>query len=795
LNVPGSPENGPLSQRPGYLRQVAGNRNGVHATYERAAISIALLTPTMVRVRLVIDPTPATVRSWSIVREDSSYPCPPVVVADEQDAIRITSAPTMIELARQDARITMRFLEDAIVVGDGAHGGPTWETDGCRRWTKHMARGEHFFGFGERTGLLDKRGRRYTCWTTDEWEHIGPSTDMLYVAIPFFMSVDERGRSYGVFLNNTYRSAFDLTSLGDDRLVIDVDGGQLDYYVIAGPAPADVVEQYTGLIGRAPLPPKWALGYHQSRWSYCPASEVESIAQQFRRRRIPCDALHLDIDHMDGYRVFTWNPSAFPDPDRLAASLRDDGFKLVVIVDAGVKYQPEGGYDVYSDGHARDYFVKRNRGNGSELLGWVWPGRCAFPDHTRPDVRDWWGLCYGRYTRLGIAGFLNDMNEPAMHDAPFDAPGSGNAEPPPDTPFGSTEHATHAEVRNIYALLENRAAYEGLRRLAPDSRPFLMTRAAGAGIQRYAAVWTGDVWSSWEHLEMSLPQLLNLGLSGVPIAGVDVGGFFGHCDDELLARWTQLGAFYPVMRNNSAMNTTPQEPWSRGEAIEQVCRQAIEQRYRLLPYVYTLFEEATRTGAPILRPLFYHYPDDARTHTLHDEALVGRDLLIAPVVRPGRTHRDVYLPEGRWHDVRNGQVYEGPCDILARARLDEGLPLYARGGSIIPFGPVTNWVGERPLDPLTLHVHLDADGRAEGRLYEDDGLSWSHQHGNSSMTSFACATVNARLAIRSAPISHGCRVDDRRVEVILHAAERTWRVDVPAGGSTWDIDGGPATGR
>jgi alpha-glucosidase len=389
-------------------------------------------------------------------------------------------------------------------------------------------------------------------------------------------------------------------------------------------------------------------------------------------------------------------------------------------------------------------------------------------------------LMPGRFT-LGV-GTGENLNEPAMHDTPYDQPGSTSSEPPLDTPQGSEdEPTTHAEARNVYAYLENQAAYTALRHMRPDERPFLLTRAGYAGIQRYAAVWTGDNGSYWEHLEMSLPQLLNLGLSGVAFAGADIGGFFADGGPELFARWMQLGALYPFARASSAKGCASNEPWAWGEEVERISRRSIELRYRLLPYLYTLLEEAARTGAPILRPLFYHYPADAATHLLHDQALLGHDLLLAPVLRPGKMCREVYLPDGVWYDVRSGERLLGPRQVLAEAELDAPMPLYARGGAVIPSGSVMQWTNERPLDRLTLDIYPDDDGAAEGRLYEDDGVSLAYEQSSYCRTIYQCRVDRTSGASVLFARREGAYVPAARsVEIRLHGAGAVRRVELPS---------------
>jgi alpha-glucosidase len=529
-------------------------------------------------------------------------------------------------------------------------------------------------------------------------------------------------------------------------MTMEADADGFDWYFLLGPDPAGVVAGLADLVGHAALPPRWVLGYHQARWSYGTADEVRAVAAGLRRNRIPADAIHLDIDHMDRFRPFTWDPIAFADPEAVTSDLRALGLRTTAVVDAALPRDPS--YAPYADGHRRGAFVRCCRdADAEELMGYVWGGASVFPDHARPEVRAWWGGLHAGYLDAGVAGFLNDMNEPAMHDRPVDAPGSQNAEPEPDTPFGEPElRATHAEVRNVYGQLMTQATAAYLRRAQPDRRPFVVSRAGFAGIQRDAIVWTGDNWSVWEHLEMSLPQLMNLGLSGIPLAGADIGGFFESCTPELLVRWTQLGAFYPFARNNSARDTARQEPDAWGEPTLSRCRRAIELRYRLLPYLYTAVERATRTGLPVLRPLFVDYPADAGSQASGDVALFGSDLLVAPVTRPGVESRAVYVPPGRWIDVRNGNVHLGARSIFASAGLDEDVPLFARGGAIIPMSPVVQSTNERP-GRLEIHVYPDANGAASGALYEDDGESPAFLDGELARTRFMASRAGGDTVV------------------------------------------------
>ncbi len=601
----------------------------------------------------------------------------------------------------------VRVEHDPLRIAFEAHGRVFAADDrGVERFSKVRAEGERYFGCGERTAGLEKTGSHQVFWNVDPPEGHTASFNNLYTSIPFVLSLQD-GLAHGLFLDYPGRVEFDLAKSDPARFTATASGA-LVYYVFAGPTPRDVLAQYTELTGRISLPPLWALGNQQSKWGYEDADEVRAIARGYRERGIPCDVLYLDIDHMDGYRVFTFDAERFPDPAGFVAEMEADGFKVVCITDPGVKVDED--YGVYVSGRDRDLYCKTKR--GTEYRNVVWPGLCAFPDFTNPEAREWWGDQQAPLVDAGIAGVWCDMDEPALFvpdqsTMPEDVvhPGGGDAR-------------YHRDVHNLYGSLMARAAREGLERLRPDRRPFVITRAGYAGLQRDALQWTGDNSSWWEHLWMSMPQLQNLGLSGVSFCGVDVGGFFGDSNGELLARWTEFGIFQPFCRNHSCKGTVPQEPWAFGEPWETVCREMLELRMRLLPYLYGLFDEAARTGAPILRPLLFEYPDDPVTYSADDEFLVGDALLVAPITRPGIEHRHVYLPAGTWFQWWTGERIDGPAHVLAHAPL--GRPaIYARANAAIPLWPVLQHTGEIP-DEVALRV-FPGDETVTRTLYEDAG--------------------------------------------------------------------------
>lgn len=710
----------------GAVQGIQRDERGVKFECGDSCLAISVLAPNLIRVRLAPNGKFIPRRSWAVTLHDSEWAIAPFEVQETDATVEIATEQIRVSVQRQECRIACfdkagrPFAQDADI-------GMGWRMGATAAW-KQIAADEHFYGFGERTGLLDKLSERKTNWTTDALDY-GSLTDEMYQAIPFFIALrPEVG--YGIFFNTTFWSQFDIGAEQPGVWRIETRGGELDYYIIYGPEPSNILHTYTHLTGRMPMPPRWALGYHQCRWSYESETVVRLLAREFRDRHIPCDVIHLDIDYMRGYRVFTWSPKRFPNPAQLLSDLAQDGFKTVTIIDPGVKYEPEADYHVFDQGEKHDYFVRK--ADGKVFHGYVWPDKAVFPDFLRPDVREWWGDLHKSLTNIGVAGIWNDMNEPAISDRPFGDPGD-KIWFPLDAPQGQAEErTTHTEAHNLYGLKMAQASCEGLERLRATERSFVLTRSGYAGVQRWSSVWMGDNQSLWDHLEMSLPMLCNMGLSGVAFVGCDIGGFAGNATAELFARWMQVGMLYPLMRGHSAMTTARHEPWVFGDRVERICREYIELRYQLLPYLYTLFWEAATTGAPVLRPLLYHFPNDPNTYTLYDQVLLGPSLMAAPIYRPGIEYRAVYFPQGTWYDWWSGDRYEGPTHILAHAPL-ERMPLYVRAGAIIPMAPVMQYADECPLDQLTLRIW---PGTGEWTLYEDDGHSFEYRTGAWATTTY-----------------------------------------------------------
>ncbi len=689
-------------------------------------LAVTFLDADVLRVRLAPSGRFDEAEPFSYAVDDGyPWPHPAIAVDDRGDHLIVETERMRLRVEKDPVRLQVFTPDGYLLLSDAAGVGFAHAADGegdltaVRCW-KQVGPRERFFGLGDKTFPLDRRGHAYTLWNSDTYAY-APEQDPIYKSIPFLMGLHEgangRWNGYGLLFDNTYLSEFDLGAASEERWHFGAVGGELRYYVFAGPDLRHVLRRYGDLTGHKPMPPRWSLGYHQSRWNYHDDGYARWIAHEFRRRGIPLDCVHLDIGHMDGYRVFTFDPGAFPDPQALTADLDALGVKTVVIVDPGVKI--DEGYFAYAEGRARWYFHETP--DGSFFTGTVWPGAVHWPDFSDPDARAWWGRLHERYLDAGVTGFWNDMNEPAV---------LGGATFPDDVRFDwDGRGADHREGHNAYGLLMARATAEGLRRLRPDERPFLLTRACFAGSQRYAAAWTGDNVSSWEHLLLSLRICQSLSLSGLAFCGPDIGGFAGQPTPELYARWMQAGLGYPFMRTHySHEETDRQEPWSFGEEVEAICRKYIGLRYELMPYLYTAFAECCRTAAPPMKALALEHQHDPRTHRADDQFYVGPALMMAPVMTEGATGRSVYFPDvpGGWFNFWTDERIAGGQEREVNAPLDV-LPLFARAGAVVPMQGFRLSTAEPPPETLVLRAY---PGTGTSTLYHDDGISYAFQRGD-----------------------------------------------------------------
>jgi alpha-glucosidase len=656
-----------------------------------------------------------------------------VRVQETPDALTVETARMRLVVNRSPCRLRFETLDGRALLDDTAGAG--WATEDGRtevRCWKALDADARFFGLGDKTFELDRRGRRLTFWNADTYAY-APEQDPIYKSIPFALTLapatpagggEPTWTGAGLFVDNTYRGLMDLGSEGGDDWTFGSVDGELRYYVFAGGEGADLktpLRRYCDLTGHKPMPARWSLGYHQSRWNYHDDNYARWVAHEFRRREIPLDCIHLDIGHMDGYRVFTWDKEAYPDPVGLNDDLGALGVRSVVIVDPGVKVDPD--YFAYQSGTAGEVFCENP--DGTPFTDTVWPGDVHWPDFSKAHARTWWAEQHRRYLDSGVTGFWNDMNEPAI---------LGGRDFPDEVRFAYTDRGTgatdHREGHNVYGLLMAKATYEGLRQIRPDERPFLLTRACFSGSQRYAAAWTGDNVSTWEHLVLSLRICQSLSASGLAYCGPDIGGFAGRPTPELFARWMQAGVLYPFMRTHySHEETEEQEPWSFGEEVEDVCRRAITLRYELMPTLYSAFVACAETGEPPMKALFLEHPDDPTTHTGCDtQTYLGPALMAAPVVEEGATSRTVYFPDvdGGWTDFYTAAAIAGGATETVDAPLSV-LPLYVRGGHVVALDPPM--LHTDAFAPETLRLRT-APGTGTSRFYFDDGISYAYETGD-----------------------------------------------------------------
>lgn len=590
--------------------------------------------------------------------------------------------------------------------------------------------GTSLYGTGEVFGPLLRNGKTVTCWNTDAYGY-GEKNASLYQSHPWVLAVRADGSSFGVLADTTWRCEIDLTT----GIRFTADGPAFPLIIIDRPSPQAVMSALAGLIGTITMPPRWALGYHQCRYSYEPEARVREIAQNFRDRKIPCDVIWLDIDYMDEYRVFTFSQSRFPDPKKLNDDLHKQGFHTVWMIDPGVQAKP--GYSIYDAGAAADVWVQNK--DGQPYKGEVWPGYCVFPDYTRPDVQQWWSSLYKDYMATGIDGVWNDMNEPAVFNVASKTMPEDNIHLGGMTlPAGDVTAGPHARFHNVYGMLMADATREGVIAANPTKRPFVLTRAGYIGSHRYAATWTGDNSAEWDDLEASIPMVLNLGLSGQPFCGPDIGGFNGNGDAKLFARWMGIGALLPFSRGHTGKGNIDKEPWSFGPAVEQTCRLALQRRYRLIPYFYTLFHQSSQNGMPVVRPLFFADPADPALRSEDDAFLIGDDLMVIGRVTPTRDRLHA-LPKGR--DGQPGSDWL-PVSLVEGDAADADLPeLRIRRGSIVPLGSLVESTNEINDQTLTLLVALDASGKAAGTIYIDSGEGLDYQKGQYAIFNYEASRV------------------------------------------------------
>lgn len=679
------------------------------------SLSIQVLNPTTFRVRSHPLNGSNFPETFALIGEPK-----PVhfEINDSENEIEIDTGSSKLIINKRPIRLRFFSADGTLISEDDPGLGMVWDESEVTNYRK-LQSGERFFGLGEKTGPLDKAGIQYRNHNTDAYSY-NRDSDPLYVSCPFFMGMAHE-RLYGIFFNNSSQTTFNFGAANDRFSFFRAERGPLDYFFFSGPTAASILENYTALTGRCSLPPLWSLGFQQCRYSYFPESEVKRIAHTFREKELPCDVIYLDIHYMDECKVFTWDGKKFPDPASMIEYLEKLGFKVVVILDPGIKV--EEGYGAYEEGVERDIFIKYP--DGQRFRGEAWPGWCHFPDFTSQKAREWWSRKVEEMTEFGVAGFWNDMNEPAMwgHHTPNLLPMNMNGD------GGSMK-----EGRNVYGMQMSRATLEGAERGLNGRRTFNLTRAGFSGTQRYSAIWTGDNYANDEHLLLGARMINSMGLSGFAFTGNDIGGFAGNASGQLYVRWMAQAVFQPLMRAHTMVNSISSEPWSFGEENLAIVRSHLKLRYALLPHIYSLFRESTKNGMPPVRSMIFDYADEWKifTEPFENQFLLGKDLLVCPMASEEIISK-VYLPKGTWFHFFSDRVYEGGSEYLIETPL-ETIPVFVRGGGIIPVQSPTQTTQE-PNDGV-LRIHLYFGGEGNYTFYEDNGSTFDYQNGAYRETSF-----------------------------------------------------------
>jgi alpha-glucosidase len=701
--------------------EVKGNR--LFLRCENAFVELFWLGDASLRVRVQESNDFSQYSSFYVENLDSGIN--KIEVQEQDNLLLVQSGDYRYQIQRENAGL--QIFKDKLLFATEL--GAIWQSGGGTGLSVRLQKDEAIYGTGERAFDLNLRGRKLDFWNVDPGGY-ERGDDPINTCISYFLGVNQVG-AYGLLWDNSHKGLFDIGASNPSELKITAEAGALSYYVFIGEDVNTVMRRYTAVTGRSPLPPLWAIGYHQCRYSYMNQEEVLTVARQLREKNIPCDAIYLDIHYMDGYRIFTWNKEAFPDMKGMIDELHAMGMKLVIILDPGIKV--DEGYVGHDSGIEQDVFIKYP--DGKLAAGVVWPGLCYFPDFSDEKAHQWWTEQLRPLLEAGVDGLWNDMNEPLLFD---------NDGPPKWLPLYTKQKAgLHHELHNLYGTQMGQASREALDTFRPQKRQLSIVRAAAAGGQRWVSGWTGDSHSTWDDLTMSLITTLQMGLSGIAFTGADIGGFGHDTTAELLTRWTQAGSLLPFFRNHSAYDTVRQEPWAFSEPYESIMREAINLRYRLMPYLYTAFAQNSFMGAPIVRPLFMAEPANPNIRNIDDCYLLGDKLLVAPIMKEASIRRTVYLPEGDWYDFHTNERYQGGTLINVEAPLEK-LPLFVRSGTVLPMWPVMQYQDETNLHTLSLRIYTDS---GETLLYEDAGEGLDYRNGNFRWTRFRAEESTNSLSL------------------------------------------------
>ena len=729
----------------GKLKKLTKAGNTIIIETSNGIASLMVYNPEIVRLRIAKGKTGDDF-SYAVVA--TQKPCT-VKMGETKQMILLQTDSLNVEISTNPVRFKFSNSDGKLLNEDEPAFGTTWVGEEVTTFKK-MQEGEKFIGLGEKTGNLDRRGEGYSNWNSDNPGYT-VSEDPLYSTFPFYIGI-HHDVAYGIFFDNTFRSQFNFGASNDRYSSFGADAGEMNYYFISGKSIAHIIENYTWLTGRMPMPPMWGLGYQQSRWSYFPDSEVLNVAHTFRDKKIPIDVIYLDIHYMDAYKVFTWHPQRFANPGSLISELKGLGIHTAVIIDPGIKV--DKGYKAYEEGVKQNMFIKYP--DGTDYKAQVWPGWCNFPDFTKPAARKWWGDLFSDNVTNGVEGFWNDMNEVASW-------GGGKTSSIVRLDWEG-KGASYRQGKNVYGMLMSRSTFEGTRSLM-GKRPLILTRAAYSGAQRYTAIWTGDNVASDEHMMLGCRLVNSLGITGMAFSGVDVGGFMGNASTELFGRWLSIGTFTPFFRVHKHYDYDLSDPWSYGPGMENISRNYISLRYRLLPYLYSVFFEAHKSGLPVSRSLIIGNTFDEKcwNNSYQHQYMFGPSLLVAPVESTKETTK-VYLPQGTWFDFFTGKKYDGQQEILIECPIDK-LPVFAKGGSFIPMQPVIQNTSEKISDTLYLHVYYGNEP-SEFVYYEDDGITYNYENGNSLARTLRFDPAGHQIVIDAPEGSYTSRFS--KIALVMH---------------------------
>lgn len=757
-----------LSKQIGNTKKIVTNKNTIYFELENAFATISIYNATTIRVRVNTQPL---VTDFSFAIDNLTPKGTAPIVSETKDQVTIKTDSLTCIVTKNPFRVSFYNNKKELLNADDATLGISWFGNNVHCY-KQMHSTEKFLGLGEKTGGINRRGNYYYNWNSDVPGY-ATNADPLYSTIPFFIGIRENN-VYGIFFDNTFKSHFNFGGGADNEIYsFGADAGEMNYYFFGGNTIPKIIEDYTALTGRTPMPPLWSLGFQQSRWGYESQEQMLELAKNFRQKKLPADVLVSDINYMDNYKIFTWS-NKFPDVKEMMKTLNEQGFEMVTIIDPGIKI--EEGYKQYDEGIKENHFAVYP--GGKKYVGHVWPGRCHFPDFTKPATQKWWGNNFKEaYVENGIKGFWNDMNEPAAWGREF----------PNLIEFGEVNNKkTLYEVKNAYGSLMAKSTYEGTKNLMQGKRPFVLTRAAYAGIQKYSAQWTGDNVATDEHMLLGFRLLNSMGISGVPYVGMDIGGFMGNPSPELFMRWLSLAVYSPLFRNHTHIGYNYREPWLFGEFNTHIIREILEQRYQLLPHLYSSFYQAHITGLPINRMLPIYHPTDEKVYkpTYENQFYFGDNILVAPCTSQ-QQYTEVYLPGNKkWYRLNSNEVYEGGNAYTVKSPINN-LPVFVQAGAIIPMQHTIQHTKEKGDGILLLHIYKGNEPTTY-TYYEDDGETYNYEKGNFYKREILYDGLSNKLQLKPKEGSYTSKFN--KLKIILHGFEQNKELEYNLQNSGMIID-------